>query len=366
MKMTDLIKNIILASLVLLLLFLTKCAAIEKAGQSAGDGLKSSLDTSYTNQLSRSLIKNVIDELAQESNQAKIEGLLEGVMAQLKDSLNQMSNELRENLIGEQTEGQLEQMVGALSSQIADLLKETKSNLLNEDLEIYLEHMLNEVLKKELMGIVDGLWYELSDEAKINPRIRSLRLVLENHLDSLIQSASKSVSERSDTLLKPILADATDRAESLIDDTQSKTKGIIRYALIGLAVLLLIGGLIFQLFWKNRYKTMLGIISKNIDEINSQKVYDQLTGSIRESMEQRGLEQVLRNRILEEQGLLEQKEWDDKDQQLLRLFMEEMQGNEESTTRGLGASFVDQVRQRANDLGLGTHLESWLRRMNKN
>ena len=365
MKITYLIKSATIASLVLLIILLTKCAAIEKAGQSAGDGIKSSLDTSYTNQLSRSLIKSVIDEIAQDSNQAKVEEVLEGLMGQLQDSLNRMSNQLRENLIGEDTEAQLDDMVSDLSNQLMELLKEAKSNLLNEELENYLQRILNDVLKKELMGIVDGLWYELSDESKINPRIRSLRLVLENHLDSLIQSASKSVSERSDTLLKPILTDATDRAEDLIDDTQAKTKGIIRYALIGLAVLLLVGGLIFQLFWKNRYKTMLGIISKNIDEINSQKVYDQLTGSIRESMEQRGLEQVLRNRILEEQGLLEQKEWDDKDQQLLRLFMEEMQDEDAPTSRNIGSSFVDKVRQKAIDLGLSDHLESWLRRTNK-
>ncbi len=303
----------------------------------------------------------MIDELSSEESQTKIRSAVDSILAQLGDTLDVYSRQVMENLIGDITAGRVNALMDSLTLKAYVLIRDSKRELLDESLENYLEHLLNEVLRSELQGVIDGVWYELSAPERVNPRIIELRRILEAHIDSLAQSASVSIGSRSDSLLRPVLDEAGARAEVLLDDTQKRTKGVIRYAIIGLIVLVVIGGLVYQLIWKNRYKSMLKVITKNIDEINSQKIYDDLTESIKKDMSNRNLEKHLRKEILEKEGLTEQPECEDKDRQVLRLMMEVIGSDTE--TRSLSSKSPKEVlRQKAEEIGLRDHLDSLLKR----
>ena len=78
-------------------------------------------------------------------------------------------------------------------------------------------------------------------------------------------------------------------------------------------------------------------------------------------MNRQGLEKHLRT-ILEEQELLEQKEWENKDQQLLRLLSEELARTQQGGQK-MGPYTLDSIQERAKALGLEDHLMSVLNRM---
>lgn len=353
----------------LLLMGATGCGVFEKMGQDLASGVTQKVDTTYARELSEAVVNGMLEELNRAENQAKLQQSISDMLAIAEGKVDTISEALVQKLIGPATQDQLEAMAGKLSDQLIEAISKTKDTLLDDQLEKYLSRLLNQTIKKELVGVVDGLWYEMSDSTRLTPRLIAIRKAVATQLDSLVESTSTSVAARRDTLLQPVFDQAQNQAGTIVEGAEATTKGIIRYLLIGVAALILLGGLIFQFVWKNRYKKMLSVISQNIDQINSQVIYDELTQSIRENMKQIGLEKDLREKILEKEGLIEQKEWDDKDQQVLKLILETLGSDSQEdfgikSRGGLDQSKMDDILDKARAVGLETHVLSLMHRYN--
>ena len=356
---------IILITFFLLSISVSGC--FKAIGDSLGEGFLSELNEEELQKIldksSRTVIRSSMDEFLRDSIQREFRAGLDVILAQTKDTMNQISLLLVENFMGKYTEEWLNARTQQLSDKMLEAIQKAKGELMNEDIENYLRRLSRNVIRAELNGLVSDLLRNLTSEESL-AQLRVVREALVIELDTLIREAFISAVGNYNTQLNPIVDSLRQQADDVIVEADTAGRGIIRniiWGIVGLILLTLAAILAYSIIWQRRYKSMLAIITKNIDAINPQESYDQLTNAIRNEMNRQGLEKHLRT-ILEEQELLEQKEWENKDQQLLRLLSEELARTQQGGQK-MGPYTLDSIQERAKALGLEDHLMSVLNRM---
>jgi predicted Zn-dependent protease with MMP-like domain len=358
---------IILITFIFLSLFTSGC--FKAIGDSLGAGFLSELNEDELQKIldksSRTVIQSSMDEFLKDSIQQEFRASMDKVLAQTGDSINQISLQVVENFMGKYTEEWLEARTQQLSGQLTKALQDAKGELLNEDIENYMRNLSRNVIRAELNGLVTDLVTNLTSERTL-ARLSPLREALAVELDTLIQAAFRSAVSNYDREVNPRVDSLRNQANTVMVDADKTSRGIIKnliWGVVGLILFVLAAFLAYSIIWQRRYKSMLAIITKNIDKINQQESYDQLTHAIRSEMSQQGLEKHLRT-LLEEQELLEQEEWKDKDRQLLRLLSAELAKSQDSVDQ-MGPHTLESIRERAKALGLEDHLESVLSRISQ-
>ncbi|MEZ5042221.1 MAG: hypothetical protein R2828_20150 [Saprospiraceae bacterium] len=351
----------------LLLIGLSNC--FRSYGERLADGAAQTFDDAFFEKTAQAIARGALQELLSDSTQYRLRSTIDSLLAMTSDSLDEMTKRLTANVMGDYTKDWINARTDQLTAKLDSSLRSIKAELLNEDLEGYLQHLSRDIIGVELRLLTNDLLNDLSGDAMAG-RLRQIRPSISHELDSIIQAAMLSLAINSKIHLIPLLDSLSISTGGVIQQAEDTSRSIIRYLLIGSAAVVLIGILVAQWIWKRRYKSMLEVVTKNIDQVPSQKTYDELTLSIKKDMENRGLEDYLREQILEKQKLIEQPEWKDKDAQLMQLIKTELKEEEavDEDTRSLGPrsastdDFKTRLKQKAKEVGLADHLESILRR----
>ena len=375
------------------LLLIGTSGCFRAIGENLTEGVTTTLDSTYLANSSSVMAKAALAALLSDSTQQELRRQLDSLLSMTGDTLDEVSKRLTENFIGQYTaawiNARTDQLIGKLDSSLVLF----KGRLLDEDLEQYLQHLSRDILSIELQQLTNDLLDNLTGEA-MEQRLGQLQPVLSQQLDSVIQQAIMALAVNANQHLLPLLDSLSISGSGVLAEAENTSKGLIRYLIFGLIVLgiLLVllwyflirnrqelyqkqQALVEETQWKERFQNMAAIIAKNIDDLSSQKTYDELTHSIKKDMESQGLETDFRQKVLEKVRLLEQPEWKDKDAQILQLIknlLQEKSADESlhvpaADLRGLGPrrsepDFAAQLRDRAREVGLEEHLDSLLKR----
>lgn len=358
-------------------------------GENLTEGVTSELDSTYLANSSSFIVKGALAELLSDSTQQILRRHLDSLLVMTGDTLDQLSQRLTANVIGEYTEQWIDARTDQLISKLDSTLLLFKGRILDEQLEEYLQHLSRDILSVELQQLTNDLLDNLTGD-RMGQRLGEFRPLLSQALDSVIQAAMLTLAVNANQHLLPLLDSLSLSGSGVLQQAEDTSKGIIRYLILGLVIL----GVIILLLWfflernrreldqkqralveetqqKERFQDMTKVIAKNIDGISSQKSYDELTRSIQQDLESRGLETDFRQEVLEKIRLLEQPEWKDKDAQILQLIKnmlkEESDNVPAGDLRSLGPrraepEFTAKLRDRAREVGLEDHLDSLLNR----
>lgn len=379
--------SLVIVACCLLLIGTSSC--FRAIGENLTEGVTSELDSTFLENSSAALVRGALAELLSDSTQAEIRQQLDSLLSMTGDTLDQVSKRLTANVLGEYTEAWInartDQLIGKLDSTLVLL----KGRLLDQELEKYLQHLSRDILSVELQQLTNDLLDDLTGD-RMAQRLGQFRPVLSEELDSVIQAAILAIAINANQHLLPLLDSLSLSGTGVLAQAEDTSKDIIRYLILGLVLLglaiLLLWYFLFrkrqelaqkqealqeEKLWKERFQGMTEVIAQNIDQLSSQKSYDELTRSIRQDMQNRGLETDFREEVLDKIRLLEQPEWKDKDAQILQLIknmLKEESGNEPaSDLRSLGPrraepEFTTKLRDRAKEVGLEEHLDSLLNR----
>jgi len=263
---------------------------IRRAGQDLTAGVAERADSAGAN-----LIAGIQRELIQTQNRQALAAYLDSVLApvlcsikalppQLVDSiLNHETllwvDSLRETVIGEKLKSNLRQIqrdvVGRSKKDVLQIL-----DRIHHDMNGYLSDSTREkvaLLRNELLG----------DETRI--AIAAIMDTVRNHLidSSLVKLRSElkgSVDENGSTIKKYAI------------------QIIVAIGIIAVAIILLVW------YKKTRYEKMVTLLTKQINAIPDQDIYDKVTGKIQSEAITMGIEPKLR-KVLMDNGLIGNSAW---------------------------------------------------------
>lgn len=337
---------LLLCSLVALLLTssLSSCNIFPKTRDSLRDALSQGIIQARVDSLLKASADSVLNEVFKTERFQLLRREWGAVLNQTTDSLYQATDTVLNNMVRDFTANWLQQADAGLQKMLAN----AKTSLTDDQLKNYVTELVSKDLALALNQLLDQLSYKLrSPEFKNN--LADLRLFLDLQLDTLSRSATRgAIGVLSDSLL-PKINLLLDKVVEERDKTQRGVTSIVWVVLIGIVAILLIGFLVRALYIKLKYQKMLKVITTEVDKIDSQAVYDRLVHNVSEKMKAEGLEKILRKDILDDQGLINQPEWKDKDAQVLRVLVEELKESNLPEA---------QIKEKLQEKGLEEHFES--------
>lgn len=312
--------------------------------------------------LSQGIIEARIDSLLKASADSVLNVVMKGerfqvLRRELDGALRQTSDTLyatADSVLNLTMRSFTRKWLPQINDSLQVMLTEAKNQLTDDQIKNYITGLVGRDLPLALNRLIDQLSNKLhSPEFKSD--LADLRVFLDRQLDTLARNATRgAVSVMSDSLL-PKIDHLLDKLIQERDRTQKGVNNIIWIILIGIVVILLIAFLIRSIYSNYQYKKMLKLITNEVDKIPSQAVYDKLTKNVSEKMKAEGLEKVLRKDILEDQGLIDQPEWEEKDGAVLKVLTEEW--------KGLNLSDA-QLLEKLKKHGLEAHFESVKKALN--
>jgi hypothetical protein len=346
------------------LLGTSSCKAVEKAVergirqgrttlQEESDSLQI-LTADITEAAIRSAMTTLADDQLQGAIRADLQVLLDSILQQFGDSLHVTSEELITDLLGTQTDSLLNQRLGTIATALLASYAE-----LEPEIRQSLQQILTEDLNGGLAGILNNLLGQLNTP-ETYATIEALRMELARQVDSLLLSSLGATARYTDVLIVPQVEDLADRVEVISTDTEQKASNLIWKIVAGGAALLFIAGMIRLYLQQRKYREMVKVFTANIDTIEQQTTYDKLVMRISEEMKKRDLEPSLRE-ILEEQDLIEQPEWEDKDHQVMQLLISQLKESAESEAVDR-ETWTNALFEKAKSLDLENHLKSMIKR----
>lgn len=273
------------AALLIISIFTQSCS-FEKIGKNLGNGLGSTTDT-----LGQNLIAGIRDELAKPETRLKISGLLDSLVSSLADTLNPKLAGIRDNLLNHKTIIWVDSIVEALTgnqlkvnmdSIQATMVGKTKTDVFQ--MRNAFRELLEEILSDSTKGKIGAMRDEL------------LGAKTDSAINKIVDHAMATIAARYKTDLNPqVKGDVsfiTKNAETLL------------LSLGGIAVVIVL------LVWRSRrkYLQMVTLLSKQINQIPDQKVYDYVTSKIKDEAISTGLEPDLRS-LLNKNGMLGDDSW---------------------------------------------------------
>ncbi|HEY4328053.1 MAG TPA: hypothetical protein VGN20_28975 [Mucilaginibacter sp.] len=290
MKPKHFIANIRCCIFLSLVILTTSCGNFFK---NAGSGVVAGAST-QTDSLSRALVRGMIEELDDPQTKKKL--------AHFADSI-----------------------ITAINNSLAPKVRGLEDSLLNHKVLMWADSMVETLTGKKLQLNVQNLQAIMVGKSKAD--VLEIRNSFKDLFDHILSDTTNSkVGKMRDQLLGP----KTDSAVSMIVDHATKKfmdryntdlnptiKGdvsfVTQHAIALLVTLgLIAAGIILLVWWnKMRYQKMVTMLTKHINKIPDQQVYDKVTSSIKDEAISTGLEPRLR-KILQANGLLRNENWNSK------------------------------------------------------
>ncbi len=362
--------------ILLVIMACSGCSTFKKMGVNLGQGLKTSLqgfelDTTNLAAASRSATRAALEEALKDSVSIRLQRQLDPILDQLIDSLDIASDRLRGNITGPETSVWLEEQLDLLSKELVLAAAGLRTELLGEESILQTQTYIQKALLPELENFFSSLPNRLTTPENLE-NIGVLRQRLSVELDSLLAQSIKTASIEFDENFSPrikayvddiktVTGDTRKEVDQTITTTQRGIRGILGLLLGGIASLILLWATLRYYLSTRRYKDIIKVLTKQIDQIDSQEEYDKLVEKVRESMDVRGLNTYLVE-ILEEENLKDQPEWKDKDQQVLKLIAKYLK-SKELKTEDESSEDVSSIYDEAKKMGLDDHLQSVMDRM---
>jgi hypothetical protein len=268
--------------------------SFKKIGSDIGQGVADKSDT-----IARNLVYGAVMELTQPANELRIKNLVDSLVASLADTLTgkvtvldkiifnpatiQWADSLMEALTGQQIQLNIQKIQH-------DLIGKTRTDVVAIKKEF--SDLLNQILSSDTRG-----------------RLTSLRDVL------LGDSTNRALTKIADTLVSHLVDSAmvklSRRYESDVDPLLHKDIGFIARNATGLLITLgaIAVAIILLVWWSRRkYLHLTTLLTKHINAIPDQEVYDTVASNIKNDAMTAGLESDLRD-VLSKNGLLGTAGW---------------------------------------------------------
>jgi len=276
-----------------IIILFTACS-LEKMGASAGKGVASQTDSIGTG-----LVRGAMTELTDPQTQKKIRQFIDSIISSATDTLTYKTMAMRDSLINRKIIIWADSLMEALTGnqlrlnmekiQLA-LIGKTKTDVL--ELRKAFNDLLNQILSQDTRGRLGSFRDELLGE-KTNLAITKITDTLVSHI---VDSAMVKLASRYRTDINPLL-------EGDIGFVNKNAKSL-------LLTLGAIAAGIIVLVWRSRvkYLRLTTLLTKQINAIPDQNIYDKVTTSIKDDALTAGLEGQLRD-LLQKNGLLGTDEW---------------------------------------------------------
>jgi hypothetical protein len=268
--------------------------SLEKLGSSAGQGLASKSDTIGSN-----VVHGALMELTDPANQLRLKRFVDSLVASMGDTLIGKVAVLDDSLFSQKTIQWADSLVEALTGQQMQLnVKKIQLALIGKtktdvaEIKKTFSDLLNQILSTDTKG-----------------RLISLR-------DALLgDSTNKAITKITDSFVSHLVDTAmvklSRRYESDLDPALHKDIGFIARNATGLLVTLgaIAAAIILLVWWSRRkYLRLTTLLTKHINTIPDQRVYDTVTSNIKSDAMTAGLEEDLRD-LLAKNGLLGEAGW---------------------------------------------------------
>ncbi|QMU29886.1 hypothetical protein [Adhaeribacter radiodurans] len=332
----------------LLLAFLTQ-GCLQHLGRQVGAGIRKELNQSKLDSVSRSLSRSaargLTEVLLSDSVQARIRVQVDSIGQQLDKQVGQTTIRVRDSLMSHTTEIWLQKVLNQAGENFQAQGKALLANIRGEETVLLVAKIRDELLNDSTLKRA-GLFRDEFLGAKTH--------VL---LDSLAQKVSRGLFTNQ---INPNTQKLLTSVKKAADEKISQAKRLM-YGAGGLAILIGIGA--FFIYRNARkHKQTLQIITKQIDKIPNQLLYDQLVRAIHQETETKGLESHLQQ-ILKEENLYQQPEWQNKDYQVLQLMSRYLQSLKDDAT---GKVILQNLTQEAKKVNLDAQLNSLITRSTVN
>jgi hypothetical protein len=293
--------NMIRFMLICGFIFLISACSLEKMGASAGKGVSSQSDSIGT-----ALVRGAMNQLTDPQTQKKIRQFLDSIIASATDTLTYKTMAMRDSLINKKILIWADSLTEALTGnqlrlnmekiQLA-LIGKTKTDVL--ELKKSFNDLLNQILSQDTKGKLGSFRDELLGD-KTNQAITKIADTLVSHI---VDSAMVKLSNRYRTDINPLL-------EGDIGFVNKNAKSLL--GTVGA-----IAACIIILVWRSRvrYLRLTTLLTKQINAIPDQNIYDRVTTNIKDDAMTAGLEGDLRD-LLQKNGLLGNDSWKTKSMNL--------------------------------------------------
>jgi hypothetical protein len=276
------------------IMYLLSACSLEKMGASAGRGVSSQSDSIGT-----ALVRGAMNELTDPVTQKKIRQFVDSIISSATDTLTYKTIAMRDSLINRKILIWADSLMEALTGHQLELNMEkiqlaligkTKTDVL--ELKKAFNDLLNQILSQDTKGKLGSFRDELLGE-KTNQAITRIADTLVSHI---VDSAMVKLSNRYRTDINPLL-------EGDIGFVNKNAKSL-------LVTLGAIAAAIIILVWRSRvrYLRLTTLLTKQINAIPDQNVYDHVTSNIKNDAMTAGLEGQLRD-LLQKNGLLGNDNW---------------------------------------------------------
>jgi hypothetical protein len=280
--------------LVCCIINLFSACSLEKMGSSAGKGVASQSDSIGTG-----LVRGAVNELTDPQTQKKIRQFLDSIISSLTDTLTYKTMAMRDSLINRKILIWADSLTEALTGnqlrlniekiQLA-LIGKTKADVM--DMKKAFNDLLNQILSQDTRGKLGSFRDELLGD-KTNQAITKIADTLVSHIvDSAIVKLSYRYKKDINPLIEGDIGFINKNAKSLL----------VTLGAIACAIILLV--------WRSRvrYLRLTTLLTKQINAIPDQGVYDRVTTNIKDDALTAGLEGQLRD-LLQKNGLLGNEAW---------------------------------------------------------
>ena len=266
--------------------------SFKKIGADAGEGLASKSDT-----IGHDVVRGAVTELTDTASQHRLQRLVDSIAAALGDRLINKASVLSDSVFKKKILIWADSLVEALTG------KKTQLNIKEIQAAFFDKTKLDIAdIKKMILDLIDGITStktknkldSLVDEVigdKTNFKLRSLA-------DSLVSHLVDTAFAKIDRDYKAGIGKSVHQDTDFIRDNAR----MLLVILAGIAAIA-----IFLVWWSRRkYLHLTTILTKNIDGIPEQAVYNNITRNIKSDAMTAGLEAQLRD-LLNENGLLHSK-----------------------------------------------------------
>ncbi|MBR9920374.1 MAG: hypothetical protein GYB31_05985 [Bacteroidetes bacterium] len=346
------------------LFFFGGCKAIETAVErgirQAGESLQEEEAglSEISQSISEAAVRSAMATLANDSLNTAIreewEATLDSLLKHFGDSLQTNGSQLISELLGQKTDSLLQARIQTLGTSFIESYAR-----LEPEIRASLNRIIQQDINQGLQQILANLRNQLNSDETYGS-LELFRQELARQIDSLLYSSINATSQYTEVLIVPQVDDIASRVEGVGTTTQKKASNIIWLIVLGGAALLFLGGLIRLYLQQQKYREMVKVFTAKIDSIEQQPVYDKLVGRITNEMKNKDLEDNLRE-ILEEQDLIIQPEWEDKDYQVNRLLLSQLKDAAEGEAVDR-ETWIKALFQKARELDLEDHLKSVINR----
>ena len=276
------------------IMILFSACSLEKMGASAGKGVASETDSIGTG-----LVRGAMAELTDPQTQKKIRQFIDSIIASATDTLTYKTMAMRDSLINRKILIWADSLMEALTGnqlrlnmekiQLA-LIGKTKTDVLE------LKKAFNDLLKQILSQDTKGKLGSFRDELLGEKTNRAITRIADTLVSHIVDSAMVKLSSRYRTDINPLI-------EGDIGFINKNAKSLlVTLGAIAAAIILLV--------WRSRvrYLKLTTLLTKQINAIPDQGVYDRVTTNIKDDAITAGLEGQLRD-LLQKNGLLGTEAW---------------------------------------------------------